>query len=116
MSRVVSVFVSAVLLVALGLVAPASAGFGEWPVTGTVTDTSGNPIEGVRVSDGNKGVFTDSDGTYTIPEPLLNSFTLTASKSGYQSQHRSAHNIPCTDVGQLPCTGPVDFELKRIDE
>ena len=116
-SRMLRFSVVAVLMVAsLMALTPAIALPPNWTVTGTVTDTLGNPLQDVRVSDGFKSVLTDASGHYAIEEPILSSVTLTATKTGYRDEYKTARVIPCTQMEQLPCTQPVDFVLTRIDE
>jgi hypothetical protein len=57
-------------------------------VTGRITDTQGQPIEGVRVHNGGagstyRGVYTDTDGMYTLVNLPAGSHTLAAVKYGY---------------------------------
>jgi hypothetical protein len=52
-------------------------------VTGTVTNTSGVPIQGASVSSGGDGAITGADGAYTLQVPA-GSATLTAALAGYQ--------------------------------
>jgi hypothetical protein len=57
-------------------------------IAGRITDTQGLPIEGVRVHNGGagsayRGVYTDSDGMYTLVNLPAGSHTLAAVKYGY---------------------------------
>lgn len=116
-SRANRVLIYLVLLFALGLITPANASH-SWPVTGRVTDTAGNPLEGVRITDGSDNVWTNSSGDFVIEEPILSSFTLSASKAGYREEFKGEFiHVPCTlPVEQAPCTKPIDFVLKRNDQ
>jgi hypothetical protein len=53
-------------------------------VTGTVTNTSGAPIQGASVSSGGNGAITGADGGYTLQVPA-GSANLTAALAGYQN-------------------------------
>ena len=58
---------------------------GAGSIGGKVTDTSsGTPIAGCTVSAGGKTTTSDSDGDFTISNLSPTSYTVTASKSGYQ--------------------------------
>ena len=57
-------------------------------IAGRITDAQGQPIEGVRVHNGGagstyRGVYTDSDGMYTLVNLPAGSHTLAAVKYGY---------------------------------
>lgn len=71
-------------------------------ITGTVTDRLGAPLEGVRISDGDKSVWTLPDGTYSIEEQILNGFSICASRTGLVTDCRSGTALP----GKV-----VDFHL-----
>jgi PKD repeat protein len=56
--------------------------------SGIVKDTLNNPVVGVRVHNGltgasYRGVYTNSDGTYTIPNLASGSYTFSAAITGY---------------------------------
>jgi hypothetical protein len=53
-------------------------------VTGTVTNTSGAPVQGASVTSGGNGAITGSDGAYSLAVPA-GSATITAALGGYQS-------------------------------
>jgi hypothetical protein len=61
-----------------------SAAVTNGTVTGTVTNTSGAPVQGVSVTSGGNGAITGSDGAYSLSAPA-GTATITASLSGYQS-------------------------------
>jgi hypothetical protein len=59
-------------------------------ITGTVRDDQGQPVQGVRIHNGQgggsyRGGFSDSDGTYVITNIAAGSATLSALKPGYGS-------------------------------
>ena len=59
-------------------------------ITGTVLDDVGQPVEGVRIHNGQtggnyRGGFSDSDGSYVISNIAAGSATLSALKPGYGS-------------------------------
>ena len=58
-------------------------------ISGRVTDTTGAPIQGAVVSTNGYSDTTDASGNYSITLPVGN-YTVTASKTGYQSQSKSA--------------------------
>ncbi len=58
-------------------------------ISGTVTDTSNNTIQGATVSDGTRSATTDINGNYTIPNIPEGIYIVTASKTGYQSSSQS---------------------------
>ncbi len=58
---------------------------GTGSVIGTVTDAStGDPIEGARVSAGSKSTITDSNGNYALINLSPGNYTVIASKAGYK--------------------------------
>ncbi len=67
-----------------GLVILRFTGAGTYSISGRVTDSSGNPISGVTISD-NAGhtTTTGSDGRYTLSGLAAGTYTITPSKSGY---------------------------------
>ena len=79
-------------------------------IAGTVTDNStSNPIEGVRVSDGTRYDSTDANGNYTLEDvPVNHTYTVTASKSGYTSS--SSNDVVVTEGN----TTTEDFVLTKI--
>jgi hypothetical protein len=75
-------------------------------IAGIVSDAStGNPIEGVNVTTNGYFDITGANGHYNISSVPAGTYTVTASKDGYESSSRT--NIIVT-VGQ---TTPVDFQL-----
>lgn len=77
---------------------PAQSAIGDIPVTGTVTDKAGTPLQGVKVSDGRKWSWTDSEGRFSINEPATSGFILTASKTGLVSESFWGTAFPGTIV------------------
>ena len=74
-------------------------------IAGKVTDAAdGSPIEGATVSDGTRSAVSDANGNYTIVNIPEGSYTVTASKGGYETQSISVAVIS----GQ---TTNVDFAL-----
>jgi hypothetical protein len=69
---------SSLLVRVTGAAAPAA----PHSVTGRVVDATGRPMHGVRVGDGTRWVYTDTDGTYTLPGLTAAPRTLTASSPG----------------------------------
>ena len=53
-------------------------------IRGHVTDKLGNPLSGVAVTDGNKTVYTDAGGNYSLPEDNLNDQVLSLSRTGLE--------------------------------
>ncbi len=52
-------------------------------ISGRVTDSAGNGMAGVVVSDGTRSAVTGADGSYTLTGVPLGAYALTASRSGY---------------------------------
>ena len=65
-------------------------------ITGTVRDASNNPLSGatVSVSPSGQNTTTAGNGTYTISNLAVGTYTVTASKSGYTSQVQSNVQVP----------------------
>ena len=76
-------------------------------ITGTVTDSTGNPIGGVTITADSYSTTTNSSGGYTLTLPA-GTYTVTASKSGYQSQTQTVE----VSVGQ---TIILNFQLTLTD-
>jgi hypothetical protein len=58
-------------------------------VTGTVTDANGTPTEGVNVTISGHSDITDGNGQYTIADVPAGTYTVTASKDGYETYSNS---------------------------
>ena len=60
---------------------------GNGTITGTVSDSNGNPVEGVTVSTNNTEgtATTGADGTYTLSNVPIETLSVTFSKEGYQT-------------------------------
>ena len=63
------------------------AGEGNGTITGTVTDTNGNAVDGVSVSASNSEstAITGADGTYTLSNVPVATLSVTFEKEGYQT-------------------------------
>lgn len=63
------------------------AGEGNGTITGTVSDSNGNPVEGVSVSASNteSTATTGADGTYTLSNVPVATLSVTFEKEGYQT-------------------------------
>lgn len=63
------------------------AGEGNGTITGTVTDTNGNAVDGVSVSASNteSTATTGADGTYTLSNVPVETLSVTFEKEGYQT-------------------------------
>lgn len=63
------------------------AGEGNGTITGTVSDSNGNPVEGVSVSASNteSTATTGADGTYTLSNVPVATLSVTFKKEGYQT-------------------------------
>jgi hypothetical protein len=79
-------------------------------ISGTVTDSSGTAIAGATVSTttGGYSTTTGSSGNYTISNVAPGTYSVTASKSGYQSQTKSGVQV---SVGQ---TTTANFSLNPL--
>ncbi|MGH2514656.1 MAG: carboxypeptidase-like regulatory domain-containing protein, partial [Ktedonobacterales bacterium] len=68
-------------------------------VTGVVTDTNGHAIAGATVSDGTTTATTDANGRYVLIESnTSNSYTITASATGYSSQNTTVSTTSLTST------------------
>ena len=78
-------------------------------ISGSVTDSiTGDPIEGVAVSDGTRSDTTDAEGNYTIENVPVDTFMLTASISHYLPL--SVDSVVVTEND----TSTVDFQLAVV--
>ena len=79
------------------------------PVSGTVSTTAGDPIEGVTVEIGSKSAVTAADGTYTVMS-YTGEFTAVAYKEGY-------YPYEVTQEVVIPQAGltDVDFTLDVVE-
>jgi len=78
-------------------------------IAGIVKDASGNPIEGVNVTANGYFDITDANGRYNITNVPAETYTVTASKDGYESSSKTVTVI----AGQ---TTTADFELKSTPQ
>src|SRR5690606_36134486 len=74
-------------------------------ITGRVTDSLGNPVEGasVRLTPGRKGTTTNANGTFTLSEVNPGNYTLEITLVGHLSIQRAvtvSHDAP-VDMGNL---------------
>ncbi len=61
-------------------------------IVGTVTDAlTGDPIQGATINANGYSASTDADGHYNITDIPVGTYTITASKTGYENA--SQHNI-----------------------
>ena len=79
-------------------------------VSGTVTSTTGAPIEGVNVQADGYFNKTNSTGGYTITNISVGNYIVTVSKTGYQSQ--SQGNVVVLENQ----TTTVDFQLTEASD
>ena len=81
-------------------------------ISGTVTDYADNsPLEGASVllMPGSKTVTTSSDGTFMFEDIAAGKYTISAQKSGYQSDRKTVEISSGEDVSTA-------VSLKRIPE
>ena len=77
------------------------AGGATGTLVGAVTNTSGSPLNGVRVTTGGASASTAADGTYTLTNVNAGSATVSASLAGYQSASQSA-TVTAGSTGSVP--------------
>lgn len=77
-------------------------------LAGTVTE-SGQPLEGVRVTDGTREAYTTSDGRYLLTNVPAGSFTLSAAKLNYTVT--AGFTVPVTVAGSMTM---LDFTAARV--
>jgi thermitase len=59
-------------------------------IAGKISDASdGSPIEGTAISDGTRSTVSDANGNYTISNVPEGSYTVTASKDGYETSSKN---------------------------
>jgi len=78
-------------------------------ISGTVTNTTGAPIQGATVQANSHSNITNTTGGYTITLPVGN-YSVTASKTGYQSQ--SQENVQVLENQ----TTTVNFQLTEASD
>mgnify|MGYP002624056194 FL=1 len=71
------------LLAACSVFSDAKSGSGDYTITGTVLDKSGNAVSGVKISAGGVSDETGSDGSYKLKGLERTTVSLSAEKSGY---------------------------------
>ena len=77
-------------------------------ISGTVTGTSGNPIEGATVIDGKRTSTTNETGVYTIENVPEGNYTITASATGYKTLSKSVSVVANK-------TTIVNFQLTTLE-
>jgi hypothetical protein len=75
-------------------------------ISGTVTDSNGSAISNATVTDGTRSTITTSDGAFTIKHTPIGTYTVTAKKTGYTTQSKSA-------AVQENQTTTIDFILSK---
>jgi len=78
-------------------------------IEGTVTDSSGSPIEGVRVAAGGATAITDADGNYDLTLPADSTYDLDFTKYGYLAGNVDGINLAEDEVED------VDVSLDEAD-
>ncbi len=88
-----------------------------YPISGSVKDTFGNPIEGVVISDGVYCTRSDSDGAFYMGRELANTKFITASiPSGYKAPNNEKglpqfyHRVTDSERNSNRCTIHFVFE------
>jgi alpha-tubulin suppressor-like RCC1 family protein len=83
-----------------------------YSISGQVTDSSGNPISGVTVSDDfGDSATSAASGAYTIPDVITGTYTLTPTASGYSFTPISRTvSVPPNATGQ-DFTGTIAWTL-----
>ena len=77
-------------------------------ISGTVKDTSNNPLSGVSISDGQgRTTTTDANGNYILSGYVSGSYNITPSKSGYSC-------TPYTQLVSLPPNATANFTCSII--
>ncbi len=81
-------------------------------ITGTVTDAAtGDPIGGATVTADGYTTMTASDGTYTLADMPVGSYTVTASATGYSDQSKAAdvleNQTTVVDFALSPAVAPT---------
>ena len=79
-------------------------------IEGTVTDVdTGNPVEGVTVTDGTRQATTDAAGYYLIADVPEGTYTVTASATGYQD---ASQEVAVTEG----VTSIANFSLQAVSQ
>jgi hypothetical protein len=84
-------------------------------IAGTVEDAfTGDPLEGVQVSAGSYSDVTDANGHYNITSVPVGTYTVTASKSGFQTSSKTNVNVAARlttsldfNITPLPTSGNI---------
>jgi hypothetical protein len=89
--RIKRIWFSMLALMCLAIAVPLHAQEIRGFIVGNVTDTSGAAVPGTRITVKNEGTgieystTTDSSGTYTVPDLLAGTYTVTAIKEGFRT-------------------------------
>jgi hypothetical protein len=78
-------------------------------ISGTVKDTSDNPIKDATVTDGTRSDITNTTGQYTLSNVPIGNYTVTTSKAGFESLSKPA----TVTAGQ---TTTVNFALNLVGD
>ncbi|HUJ41183.1 MAG TPA: TonB-dependent receptor [Candidatus Acidoferrales bacterium] len=106
------VWLAALLVGAMALCLPAGAQTFRGTIIGTVTDPSGALVAGATVTATNtatgqtRSTVTSSDGSYSIPELTIGTYTLTATKPGFETAVATGVSV------EIARERHVDFTLK----
>ena len=73
------------------------------PVSGTVTDTEGNPVKGATVRVGNYATETDENGEYFFEGIQIGEYSFSVSKPGYQAYSTTVtvENVEMNEVNAV---------------
>ena len=86
------------------------------PVSGTVTDTEGNPVAGATVRVGNYAAETDENGQYAFEGIQIGEYAFSVSKPGYQaySSTVTVENVE-NNVFDAVLEAKADLDLSQYD-
>ncbi len=86
------------------------------PVSGTVTDTAGNPVAGATVRVGNYAAETDENGAYFFEGIQIGEYSFSVSKPGYQAYSTTitVENIEMNVVDAV-LESKADLDLSGYD-
>lgn len=87
-------------------------------VSGTVRDTAGHPMAGVKVSDGKTIVKTNGEGRYVIPTDKADGYVFVCTPSGYEPAVRLANRPKFWHLltADADADESVDFTLRKTDD
>ncbi|MGA7341044.1 MAG: carboxypeptidase-like regulatory domain-containing protein, partial [Terracidiphilus sp.] len=113
-----AIFAAAFLLV------PAESGFAQGitgSITGTVTDPSGSLIAGATVTVRNlatnfiRTVTTSDAGTYTVPQLLPGSYSVTVNKASYKPYEQKNVTLEIDQVAQINAQLQVGSQTETVE-